>query len=83
MCEASGTWVNPVSNRWAGVGCEEGVSDDGRAKDLERVLEEATGFLDGLPGRRGAARADVDGVAAALRRPLSEEGSACRSGRTT
>jgi hypothetical protein len=51
-------------------------------KILEGVLEEATGFLDGLPGRRVAARADVDGVAAALRRPLSEEGSACRSGRT-
>jgi glutamate/tyrosine decarboxylase-like PLP-dependent enzyme len=42
---------------------------------LERVLEEATGFLDGLPGRRVAARTDVDGVAAALRRPLPDEGA--------
>ena len=37
-------------------------------KILERVLEEATAFLDGLPDRRVAARTDVDGVAAALRR---------------
>jgi glutamate/tyrosine decarboxylase-like PLP-dependent enzyme len=44
-------------------------------KILERVLEEATGFLDGLPGRRVAARTDVEGVAAALRRPLPEEGA--------
>jgi glutamate/tyrosine decarboxylase-like PLP-dependent enzyme len=44
-------------------------------KILERVLEEATGFLEGLPGRRVAARTDVDGVAAALRRPLPEEGA--------
>jgi glutamate/tyrosine decarboxylase-like PLP-dependent enzyme len=44
-------------------------------KILERVLEEATGFLDGLPGRRVAARTDVDGVAAALRRPLPEQGA--------
>jgi glutamate/tyrosine decarboxylase-like PLP-dependent enzyme len=44
-------------------------------KILERVLEEATGFLDGLPGRRVAARTDVDGVAAALRRPLPEQGT--------
>jgi glutamate/tyrosine decarboxylase-like PLP-dependent enzyme len=44
-------------------------------KILERVLEEATGFLDGLPGRQVAARTDVDGVAAALRRPLPDEGS--------
>ncbi len=43
-------------------------------KILERVLEEATGFLDGLPGRRVAARTDVEGVAAALRRPLPDEG---------
>jgi glutamate/tyrosine decarboxylase-like PLP-dependent enzyme len=42
-------------------------------KILERVLEETTGFLEGLPGRRVAARTDVDGVAAALRRPLPEE----------
>ena len=42
-------------------------------KILERVLEEATGFLEGLPGRRVAARTDVDGVAAALRRPLPDE----------
>jgi glutamate/tyrosine decarboxylase-like PLP-dependent enzyme len=42
---------------------------------LERVLDEATGFLDGLPGRPVAARTDVDGVAAALRRPLPEEGA--------
>ena len=33
----------------------------------------ATGFLDGLPGQRVAARTDVEGVAAALRRPLPEE----------
>ncbi len=44
-------------------------------KILERVLEEATGFLDGLPGRRVAARTDVEGVAAALRRPLPDEGA--------
>lgn len=44
-------------------------------KILERVLEEATGFLDGLPSRRVAARTDVDGVAAALRRPLPDEGA--------
>jgi glutamate/tyrosine decarboxylase-like PLP-dependent enzyme len=44
-------------------------------KILERVLEEATGFLDGLPGRRIAARTDVEGVAAALRRPLPDEGA--------
>jgi glutamate/tyrosine decarboxylase-like PLP-dependent enzyme len=44
-------------------------------KVLERVLEEATGFLGGLPVRPVAARTDVDGVAAALRRPLSEEGA--------
>ena len=43
-------------------------------KILERVLEEATGFLDGLPDRRVAARTDVEGVAAALRRPLPDEG---------
>jgi glutamate/tyrosine decarboxylase-like PLP-dependent enzyme len=44
-------------------------------KILERVVEEATGFLDGLPGRRVAARTDVEGVAAALRRPLPEDGA--------
>jgi glutamate/tyrosine decarboxylase-like PLP-dependent enzyme len=44
-------------------------------KILERVLEEATGFLDGLPGRRVAARTDVDAVAAALRRPLPDQGA--------
>ena len=44
-------------------------------KALERVLEEATGFLEDLPERRVAARTDVDGVAAALRRPLPEEGA--------
>jgi glutamate/tyrosine decarboxylase-like PLP-dependent enzyme len=44
-------------------------------KILERVLDEATGFLDGLPGRRVAARADVEGVATALRRPLPDEGA--------
>jgi glutamate/tyrosine decarboxylase-like PLP-dependent enzyme len=44
-------------------------------KILQRVLEEATGFLDGLPERQVAARTDVDGVAAALRRPLPEEGA--------
>jgi glutamate/tyrosine decarboxylase-like PLP-dependent enzyme len=44
-------------------------------KILERVLDEATGFLDGLPARPVAARTDVDGVAAALRRPLPEEGA--------
>jgi glutamate/tyrosine decarboxylase-like PLP-dependent enzyme len=44
-------------------------------KILERVLEEATGFLDGLPGRRVAARTDVEGVATALRRPLPDEGA--------
>jgi glutamate/tyrosine decarboxylase-like PLP-dependent enzyme len=44
-------------------------------KALERVLEEATGFLEDLPERRVAACTDVDGVAAALRRPLPEEGA--------
>jgi glutamate/tyrosine decarboxylase-like PLP-dependent enzyme len=44
-------------------------------KILERVLEEATGFLDGLSGRRVAARTDVEGVAAALRRPLPDKGA--------
>jgi glutamate/tyrosine decarboxylase-like PLP-dependent enzyme len=44
-------------------------------KILERVLDEATSFLDGLPGRRVAPRTDVDGVGAALRRPLPEEGA--------
>src|SRR5918995_5038258 len=44
-------------------------------KILERVLEEATGFLNDLPGRRVAARTDVEGVAIALRRPLPEEGA--------
>jgi glutamate/tyrosine decarboxylase-like PLP-dependent enzyme len=44
-------------------------------KILERVLEEATGFLDGLPSRRVAARTDVDGVASALRRPLPDQGA--------
>jgi glutamate/tyrosine decarboxylase-like PLP-dependent enzyme len=44
-------------------------------KILERVLDEAAGFLDGLPGRSVAARTDVDGVAAALRRPLPDEGA--------
>jgi glutamate/tyrosine decarboxylase-like PLP-dependent enzyme len=39
------------------------------------VLEEATGFLDGLPVRPVAARTDVEGVAAALRRALPEEGA--------
>jgi glutamate/tyrosine decarboxylase-like PLP-dependent enzyme len=44
-------------------------------KILERVLDETTGFLDGLPGRSVAARTDVDGVVAALRRPLPDEGA--------
>jgi glutamate/tyrosine decarboxylase-like PLP-dependent enzyme len=43
-------------------------------KVLERVLDEATGFLDGLNSRRVAPRTDVDGVANAFRRPLPEEG---------
>jgi glutamate/tyrosine decarboxylase-like PLP-dependent enzyme len=47
----------------------------GERKILERVLDEATGFLDGLPGRSVAARTDVEGVAAALRRPLPDEGA--------
>jgi glutamate/tyrosine decarboxylase-like PLP-dependent enzyme len=44
-------------------------------KILERVLDEATGFLDGLRGGSVAARTDVDGVAATLRRPLPDEGT--------
>ena len=44
-------------------------------KVLERVLEEATDFLDGLKDRRVAARTDVEGVANALRRPLPTEGA--------
>ena len=43
-------------------------------KVLERVLEEATDFLDGLKDRRVAARTDVEGVANALRRPLPDRG---------
>jgi glutamate/tyrosine decarboxylase-like PLP-dependent enzyme len=57
-----------------------GVSQKGSAmtderKVLERVLEEATGFLGGLTSRPVAPSADVDGVANALRRPLPEEGT--------
>jgi glutamate/tyrosine decarboxylase-like PLP-dependent enzyme len=52
-----------------------GVVMNDERKILERVLEEATGFLDGLPVRPVAARTDVEGVAAALRRPLPEEGA--------
>src|SRR5215211_4336961 len=44
-------------------------------KILDRVLEEAAGFLDSLSGRRVAARTDVEGVAAALRRPLPDQGA--------
>jgi glutamate/tyrosine decarboxylase-like PLP-dependent enzyme len=44
-------------------------------KILERVLEEATGFLEGLPSRRVAARTDVEGVATALRGALPDEGA--------
>jgi len=55
------------------VTVREGAMTDER-KILERVLEETTAFLDGLPDRRVAARTDVDGVAAALRRPLPDEG---------
>jgi glutamate/tyrosine decarboxylase-like PLP-dependent enzyme len=50
------------------------MTDDER-KVLERVVEEATGFLGGLSNRRVAARTDVDGVVNALRRPLPEEGA--------
>ena len=42
---------------------------------LERVLEEATGFLDGLDDRRIASAADVDDVADVLGGPLSERGT--------
>ncbi len=42
---------------------------------LERVLEEATGFLDGLDDRRVASADDVDGVAKVLGGPLSEQGT--------
>src|SRR4051794_29043154 len=42
---------------------------------LERVLEEATGFLDGLDDRRIAPAADVDDVAGVLGGPLSEQGT--------
>ena len=42
---------------------------------LERVLEEATGFLDGLDDRRVASADDVDGVAKVLGGPLSEQGA--------
>jgi glutamate/tyrosine decarboxylase-like PLP-dependent enzyme len=54
----------------------QGVAMTDERKILDRVLEEATGFLEGLPGRRVAARTDVDGVAAALRRPLPDDGAA-------
>ena len=49
-------------------------------KVLERVLEEATDFLDGLKDRRVAARTDVEGVASALRRPLPERGCGSAGG---
>jgi glutamate/tyrosine decarboxylase-like PLP-dependent enzyme len=42
---------------------------------LERVLEEATGFLDGLDDRQVASAADVDAVAKVLGGPLSEQGT--------
>ena len=42
---------------------------------LERVLEEATGFLNGLDDRRVASADDVDGVAKVLGGPLSEQGA--------
>ena len=42
---------------------------------LERVLDEAVGFLDGLDDRRVASAADVDAVAKALGGPLSEQGT--------
>jgi glutamate/tyrosine decarboxylase-like PLP-dependent enzyme len=42
---------------------------------LERVLEEATGFLDGLDDRHVASAVDVDGVAKVLGGPLSDEGA--------
>jgi hypothetical protein len=45
-------------------------------KILERVLQEATSFLDGLSGRPVPARTDVDGVAAALQHSLPDEGAA-------
>jgi glutamate/tyrosine decarboxylase-like PLP-dependent enzyme len=44
-------------------------------KVLERVLDEASGFLDGLDSRRVAARTDADGVANFLRRPLPDKGA--------
>lgn len=43
-------------------------------KVLERVLDEATSFLEDLDDRPVAARTDVDGVAAALGQPLPEDG---------
>ena len=42
---------------------------------LERVLDEAAGFLDGLDDRRVASAADVDAVAKVLGGPLSEQGT--------
>ncbi|HEY5978209.1 MAG TPA: pyridoxal-dependent decarboxylase [Microlunatus sp.] len=42
---------------------------------LERVLAESLDFLDGLPSRPVSARADVDGVAAALGGPLPTDGA--------
>ncbi len=42
-------------------------------KVLQRVFDETTAFLDGLDHRPVRARADVDGVAAALAQPLQDE----------
>ena len=42
---------------------------------LERVLEEATGFLDGLDDRRVPSADDVDAVAKVLGGVLSEQGT--------
>jgi glutamate/tyrosine decarboxylase-like PLP-dependent enzyme len=43
-------------------------------KTLERALEEATAFLDGLGERSVAPRLDVDGVEAVFARPLPTDG---------
>jgi glutamate/tyrosine decarboxylase-like PLP-dependent enzyme len=44
-------------------------------KVLERVLDEALSFLEGLDDRPVAARTDVEGVAAALGQPLPDDGA--------
>ena len=72
MADTRTAHVGMPHPQWQGVFIDatrsEAMTDE--RKVLERVLEEATDFLDGLKDRRVAARTDVEGVANALRRPL-------------